>query len=168
MGNLLKQSLSRIKVKSLPLNGVLRSVGANRCKVLPNGSNLRPSFLELCPYYINCLQKINPFTKMFYKSSIKNEQPATLSIILKKKPIKLIKRVKLNIKIYRILSYSDEIKSIIYLNLIYCLFLSILHEKNYSSFKLNLRKKHDMKLVREISKRGSSRYNFLTNRLVAK
>lgn len=35
-----------------------------------------------------------------------------------------------------------------------------------NSLKLNLRRKNDKRLVREITKRGSHRYNFLTNRVV--
>ena len=35
------------------------------------------------------------------------------------------------------------------------------------SLKLNLRRKNEKRLVREINKRGSHRYNFLTNRVVS-
>ena len=35
-----------------------------------------------------------------------------------------------------------------------------------NSLKLNLRRKNDKRLVREITKRGLHRYNFLTNRVV--
>jgi len=35
-----------------------------------------------------------------------------------------------------------------------------------NSLKINLRRKNDKRLVREITKRGSHRYNFLTNRVV--
>ena len=37
-----------------------------------------------------------------------------------------------------------------------------------TSLKLNLRRKHDMKLEREICKQATSNYNFLTNRVVSK
>lgn len=36
------------------------------------------------------------------------------------------------------------------------------------SLKMNLRREHNMKLVREISKRGLFRYNFLSNRIVSR
>ena len=47
--------------------------------------------------------------------------------------------------------------------------INLMNEVNLSiSLKLDQRRTHDIELVSKISKRGSFRYNFLTNRVVAK
>jgi hypothetical protein len=47
--------------------------------------------------------------------------------------------------------------------------INLINGVNFAkSLSLNLRRKHDTKLVRELNKRGSYRYNFLSNRVASK